>query len=143
VSSTIDVEVVVIGAGPIGLTTASLLADYGMRTVLVEREWTVSDEPRAISITDESLRVMAQTGIIDALKSKMLLDTGARYFGRKGQLLAEVKARTPRREISEKPVYFLRFADSQVAHGQPISRPPESCAVASGRNTWTTITEEA
>ena len=47
------------------------------------------------------------------------------------------------REISEKPVYFLRFADSQVAHGQPISRPPESCAVASGRNTWTTITEEA
>lgn len=30
------------------------------------------------------------------------------------------------REISEQPVFFLRFADSQVAHGQAIPRPPES-----------------
>ncbi|WP_144140802.1 fumarylacetoacetate hydrolase family protein [Paraburkholderia sp. BCC1884] len=30
------------------------------------------------------------------------------------------------REVTEKPVYFLRFADSQVAHGQPILRPLES-----------------
>ncbi|WP_234195678.1 fumarylacetoacetate hydrolase family protein [Pseudacidovorax sp. NFM-22] len=30
------------------------------------------------------------------------------------------------REVSEKPVYFLRFADSQVGHLSPILRPPES-----------------
>lgn len=30
------------------------------------------------------------------------------------------------REVSEKPVFFLRFADSQVGHGQAIQRPPES-----------------
>jgi 2-keto-4-pentenoate hydratase/2-oxohepta-3-ene-1,7-dioic acid hydratase in catechol pathway len=30
------------------------------------------------------------------------------------------------REVSDKPVYFLRFADSQVAHGDFILRPLES-----------------
>lgn len=30
------------------------------------------------------------------------------------------------REVTEQPTYFLRFADSQVGHGGPILRPPES-----------------
>jgi 2-keto-4-pentenoate hydratase/2-oxohepta-3-ene-1,7-dioic acid hydratase in catechol pathway len=30
------------------------------------------------------------------------------------------------RTVSDKPTFFLRFADSQVAHGQPIMRPRES-----------------
>jgi 2-keto-4-pentenoate hydratase/2-oxohepta-3-ene-1,7-dioic acid hydratase in catechol pathway len=30
------------------------------------------------------------------------------------------------REVTETPVIFLRLADSQVAHGQDIMRPPES-----------------
>ncbi|WP_144140800.1 FAD-dependent monooxygenase [Paraburkholderia sp. BCC1884] len=93
---TLAVEVAVIGAGPIGLTAANLLAEYGIRTMLVERNPNVADEPRAISITDESLRVMDQIGILDKLEPEMLLDTGTRYFGRKGQLLAEVQPRAPR-----------------------------------------------
>jgi 2-keto-4-pentenoate hydratase/2-oxohepta-3-ene-1,7-dioic acid hydratase in catechol pathway len=30
------------------------------------------------------------------------------------------------RQVTEQPVYFLRFADSQVGHGGSIPRPPES-----------------
>lgn len=30
------------------------------------------------------------------------------------------------REVTEQPTFFLRFADSQVGHGQPIVRPKES-----------------
>jgi 2-keto-4-pentenoate hydratase/2-oxohepta-3-ene-1,7-dioic acid hydratase in catechol pathway len=30
------------------------------------------------------------------------------------------------REVTEQPTFFLRFADSQVAHGQPLLCPPES-----------------
>ncbi|MDQ0044572.1 bifunctional 3-(3-hydroxy-phenyl)propionate/3-hydroxycinnamic acid hydroxylase [Variovorax boronicumulans] len=92
----IQTDVVIVGAGPIGLTLANLLANLGVRTILAERAATVSDEPRAISITDESLRVMQQLGIMDRLAPEMLMDTGARYFGRNGQLLAEVRARQPR-----------------------------------------------
>ncbi|MDP2092804.1 MAG: fumarylacetoacetate hydrolase family protein [Hydrogenophaga sp.] len=30
------------------------------------------------------------------------------------------------REVTEQPTFFLRVADSQVGHGQPMVRPPES-----------------
>lgn len=92
----IETDVVVIGAGPIGLAAANLLADQGVKVMLVERHAGTSDEPRAISATDETLRVMQQIGILDRLAPEMLMDTGARYFGRKEQLLAEVYPASPR-----------------------------------------------
>jgi 3-(3-hydroxy-phenyl)propionate hydroxylase len=89
-------DVLVIGAGPIGLAMANLLADQGVEVMLVERHGGTSDEPRAISVTDETLRVMQQIGVMDALAPEMLMDTGARYFGRREQLLAEVRPASPR-----------------------------------------------
>lgn len=92
----IETDVLVIGAGPIGLAAANLLADQGVNVMLVERHAGTSDQPRAISVTDETLRVMQQIGILDRLAPEMLMDTGARYFGRKEQLLAEVYPASPR-----------------------------------------------
>jgi 3-(3-hydroxy-phenyl)propionate hydroxylase len=89
-------DVLVIGAGPIGLAVANLLADQGVEVMLVERHGGTSDEPRAISVTDETLRVMQQIGVMDDLAPEMLMDTGARYFGRREQLLAEVHPAGPR-----------------------------------------------
>ena len=57
----IDTDVLVIGAGPIGLAAANLLADQGVRVMLVERNAGTSDEPRAISVTDETLRTMRRS----------------------------------------------------------------------------------
>jgi 3-(3-hydroxy-phenyl)propionate hydroxylase len=92
----LETDVLVIGAGPIGLAAANLLADHGVQVMLVEKNARPSDEPRAISATDETLRVMQQIGVLDRLAPEMLMDTGARYFGRKGQLLAEVRPGSPR-----------------------------------------------
>ncbi|NKX54202.1 FAD-dependent monooxygenase [Arthrobacter mobilis] len=95
-NTVIDTDVLVVGAGPIGLAAACLLADQGVRVVLVEKRGGTSDEPRAISITDESLRVLQQIGIMDRFADDVLLNTGARYYGRKGQLLAQVRPGSPR-----------------------------------------------
>jgi 3-(3-hydroxy-phenyl)propionate hydroxylase len=54
----IETDVLVIGAGPIGLAAANLLADQGVNVMLVERHAGTSDEPRAISVTDETAWVM-------------------------------------------------------------------------------------
>ena len=74
-------EVIVVGAGPVGLTAALLLADAGVRTTVVERSTAPGDLPRAISLQDESFRILEQIGIADDLKAESLLDTGSRYFG--------------------------------------------------------------
>ena len=41
--------VVVVGAGPSGLTTANLLTRYGVEILLIERNETTVQEPRAVS----------------------------------------------------------------------------------------------
>ena len=86
----IETDVVVVGAGPTGLTAASLLAEHGLHVTVIERNPGTGDEPRAISVTDETLRVMQQIGILHELKPEMLMGTGSRYYGRRGQLLARV-----------------------------------------------------
>ena len=54
--------VIVVGAGPTGLTTANLLAQYGVEVLLIERNTSTVQEPRAVSIDDESLRTMQAVG---------------------------------------------------------------------------------
>lgn len=87
----IETDVLVIGSGPTGLTAANLLADYGVSVTLIERNPGSGDEPRAISATDETLRVMQRLGVMDVLAPEMLMDTGARYFGRGGKVIADVR----------------------------------------------------
>ena len=55
--------VAIIGAGPAGLTLANLLGTYGVRTLLLERNTSTVSEPRAVSIDDETLRVLQACGL--------------------------------------------------------------------------------
>lgn len=87
----IRTDVIVIGAGPVGLTAALLLADGGAQVVLAESATAPSDLPRAISIADETFRTMDRLGLAQALKAESLLDTGSRYYGLRNRLLADAK----------------------------------------------------
>ncbi|GAA4168759.1 bifunctional 3-(3-hydroxy-phenyl)propionate/3-hydroxycinnamic acid hydroxylase [Gryllotalpicola koreensis] len=116
----LNTDVVVLGAGPTGLTTAALLADYGVRVTVIERHPSTGDEPRAISITDESLRILQQLGVLEAAAEEMLLDTGARYFGRNEQLIAEVKPASsrlgqPGKSQFDQPDVEARLAEAVAA----------------------------
>src|SRR5215472_2077549 len=74
------VPVVIIGAGPTGLTAANLLGQYGIEALLVERNDALSDLPRAITIDDEGLRICQALGLRDEVLDHVLLDVGAQYF---------------------------------------------------------------
>lgn len=121
-------DVVVIGAGPVGLTTALLLADGGASVALVEEAAQPGDLPRAISIADETFRIMDRFGLADALKAESLLDTGAKYFGLNDRVLAVSKpapSRTghPAKSQFDQPVLEGLLWDAVVAHAGIEFRP--------------------
>jgi 3-(3-hydroxy-phenyl)propionate hydroxylase len=70
-------DVAIVGAGPTGLTLANLLGQSGRRIALIERNASTVDEPRAVSIDDESLRTMQAIGLADAIISDVALDYGS------------------------------------------------------------------
>jgi 3-(3-hydroxy-phenyl)propionate hydroxylase len=101
--------VIVVGAGPTGLTLACLLARYGTDVLLVERNPHTVQEPRAVSIDDESLRTMQAVGIINELVPNLVLGYGSEYFSPGGRRFFTVKPQTleygyPRRNAFRQPV---------------------------------------
>ncbi|TWS19611.1 bifunctional 3-(3-hydroxy-phenyl)propionate/3-hydroxycinnamic acid hydroxylase [Tsukamurella asaccharolytica] len=58
-------SVVIIGAGPTGLTAAALLADHGVPSVLLERWDDIYRRPRAVHLDDEIYRVLARLGLAE------------------------------------------------------------------------------
>ena len=105
-----EAEVVIIGAGAVGLTWANLLGTYGLRVTVLERRSELSELLRAILFDDESLRTLQATPSrcnapsrcrlsdvclqaigLDRQFSKMIRrGQGARYYDEKGQPFAEV-----------------------------------------------------
>jgi 3-(3-hydroxy-phenyl)propionate hydroxylase len=101
--------VIVAGAGPAGLTLAGLLARYGVDVLVVERNADTVQEPRAVSIDDESLRTMQSVGVIDELVPNLVLGYGSEYFSPSGRRFLKVKPTTleygyPRRNAFRQPV---------------------------------------
>jgi 3-(3-hydroxy-phenyl)propionate hydroxylase len=102
-------SVVVVGAGPTGLTVANVLGLAGLDVLVVERNATTVQEPRAVSIDDESLRTMQAIGLIDRVLPDLVLGYGSHYFTRHGRCFAKVLPQTrefgyPRRSAFRQPL---------------------------------------
>lgn len=89
-STSPEFAVMVIGAGPIGLTLANLLGRYGVPTLLVERNPTTVQEPRAVSIDDESLRTLQSAGLVEEVLTQVVPGYGSRYLDPAGNCFLEV-----------------------------------------------------
>ena len=109
--------VIIVGAGPTGLTLAGLLARYGVDVLLVERNPQTVQEPRAVSIDDESLRTMQSVGIINELVPHIVLGYGSEYFSPSRRLFLKVKPTTleygyPRRNAFRQPLLERLLRDN-------------------------------
>ena len=63
----IETDVLVVGAGPVGLMLANLLGMYGQDVTLVEQLPELIDYPRGVGIDDESLRTVQTIGLADTV----------------------------------------------------------------------------
>lgn len=64
----LDADVIIVGAGPVGLTLAVLLDTYNVSTILLEKRESLQDIPRAVSIDDEVMRVWQHCDILESIR---------------------------------------------------------------------------
>jgi 3-(3-hydroxy-phenyl)propionate hydroxylase len=132
--ATSETEVLIVGAGPTGLTLANILGMHGVRAVLVERNAATVGEPRAVSIDDESLRTMQYIDLIDAVRGSIVQGYGSHYFSPKGKCFAKVlpdimEYGYARRSAFRQPVLeaqlregLKRFASVQTRFSSKVTR---------------------
>lgn len=115
--------VVVVGAGPTGLTLANLLGTYGVDVLLVERNPATVSEPRAVSIDDESLRTMQAAGVVETVLASIVHGYGSEYYTRAGRMFLRVDPTEqpygyPRRSAFRQPLLEaqLRHALRRFPH---------------------------
>lgn len=83
------VPVVIVGAGPTGVTAATLLAQYGIESLVLDRWPDVYPQPRAVHMDDEVCRVIARLGVADEFAAISRPALGLRLLDRTLDVLAE------------------------------------------------------
>jgi 3-(3-hydroxy-phenyl)propionate hydroxylase len=81
-------QVLIVGAGPVGLTLANFLGRAGVRCLVIEQHFATSDEPRAVNLDDESLRSMQALGLDRLVASTILPTVGTKYIAPGGKTIA-------------------------------------------------------
>ncbi len=85
-----DIDVVIVGAGPVGLTLANVLGLQGVRTLIVEERDSLIDYPRGVGLDDESLRTFQAIGLVDKVLPHTVPNQILRFFDANRKLLVEM-----------------------------------------------------
>ncbi|MFL6085781.1 MAG: bifunctional 3-(3-hydroxy-phenyl)propionate/3-hydroxycinnamic acid hydroxylase [Mycobacterium sp.] len=85
-----EADVVIVGAGPSGLTLANILGLQGVRTLVVDERPSIIDYPRGVGLDDEALRTFQSIGLVDRVLPHTVPNQILRFFDAKRRLLAEM-----------------------------------------------------
>lgn len=128
-----DTNVLVVGAGPVGLTLANILGLQGIRTVMVEERDTLIDYPRGVGLDDEALRTFQSIGLVERVLPHTVPNQILRFMDAKRRVLAEMappdaRFGWPKRNGFVQPLVDAellagldRFAHVQVRWGSPMT----------------------
>jgi 2-polyprenyl-6-methoxyphenol hydroxylase-like FAD-dependent oxidoreductase len=64
-----DTQVVIAGGGPVGMTLACVLAHFGVRSILLERNETTTRHPKMDITNSRSMELFARVGLADQLRT--------------------------------------------------------------------------
>lgn len=67
-AAVVETEVLIVGAGPVGLMLANLLGTYGRRALVLETLDDLIDYPRAVGLDDEAFRLIQTIGLAEQIE---------------------------------------------------------------------------
>src|SRR6476660_3288463 len=82
------VPVVIVGAGPVGVTAATLLGQYGVECLVLDRWDGVYPQPRAVHLDDEVYRILGRVGIAEEFAAVSRPTLGLQLVDRDHRVLA-------------------------------------------------------
>jgi 3-(3-hydroxy-phenyl)propionate hydroxylase len=88
---TADVPVVIVGAGPTGVAAAIMLAQRGVRSLVLERYPESYPLPRAVHLDDEVRRVLQGLGVDEGFAAIGRSAAGLRLLGADHRVIAEFR----------------------------------------------------
>lgn len=108
-ASDIVYDLIVIGAGPVGLTLANFVGQAGLRVLVVEQLAALIDYPRGVGMDDECLRAFQAIGLAEKVSGHTTPHQWMEFRTAKGKTLALIKPQTtifgwPRRSAFIQPL---------------------------------------
>ncbi|MGH3636732.1 MAG: FAD-dependent monooxygenase, partial [Mycobacterium sp.] len=113
----VDVDVVVVGAGPVGLTLANILGLQGVRTLVVEERATLIDYPRGVGLDDEALRTFQAIGLVDRILPHTVPNQILRFVDAKRRVLAEMAPADARFGWPKRNGFVQPLVDAELLGG--------------------------
>lgn len=129
-------DVVVVGAGPVGLTLANILGLQGIRTLVVDERSTLVDYPRGVGLDDEALRTFQSIGLVDNVLPHTVPNQILRFYDAKRRVLAEMAPPDARFGWPKRNGFVQPLVDAELLRGLDRfdhvqvwwNRPMASCA---------------
>lgn len=121
------VPVLIAGGGPVGLTLAALLAEYGIASLTVEADDDYCSGSRAICISRRSQEIMAWAGADKPLVATGLPWTGGRSYYRDREVLHFEMPHDPLQRYAPM-VNIQQYSIEEYAH-QAMQRHPDLAAL--------------
>ncbi|MFN1551012.1 bifunctional 3-(3-hydroxy-phenyl)propionate/3-hydroxycinnamic acid hydroxylase [Vibrio natriegens] len=112
-----DSEVMIIGAGPVGLMIANYLGAQGINVTVIEQLPTLIDYPRAIGIDDESLRTFQAVGLASEVVPYTTPYHAMRFLTPKGRCFADIQPNTNEFGWSRRNAFIQPKADRALYEG--------------------------
>ncbi|WP_334176686.1 bifunctional 3-(3-hydroxy-phenyl)propionate/3-hydroxycinnamic acid hydroxylase [Pseudoxanthobacter sp.] len=116
-------DVVIVGAGPVGLIIANYLGAQGVSVIVLEQLDKLIDFPRGVGMDDESLRVMQAIGLVDKVLPHTTPNQWMRFVTASGRCFASLEPKTDEFGWPRRNAFIQPLVDRELAAG--LSRYPQ------------------
>ncbi|MEX6502556.1 bifunctional 3-(3-hydroxy-phenyl)propionate/3-hydroxycinnamic acid hydroxylase MhpA [Pseudomonas zhanjiangensis] len=116
-SQTGHFDVVIIGAGPCGVTAANLLGSQGIDTLVVDKAADVLPIPRAIGMCNEGARILQGIGLYQRALQDMRLIDKVRFLATGGQEIFHADTGAQVNGFAEQHMFYQPHLERQLRDG--------------------------